>query len=55
MVVSIKVTLGPLLKSKEARAIGQVGDELRSIHDMHGWNTRPPYKIDHADGLSCLS
>ena len=39
-----------ILKAKEPQAIGKVGDELRDIHDMHGWNKGPPYKIDHANG-----
>ncbi|KAG4283323.1 hypothetical protein FPRO04_13258 [Fusarium proliferatum] len=39
-----------IIKAKEPQAIGQVDEQLRSIHDMHGWNEGPPYKIDHADG-----
>lgn len=38
------------IKTTELRQIGQLGDQLRSIHDMHGWNEGPPYKIDHANG-----
>ncbi|RKK10493.1 hypothetical protein BFJ66_g17055 [Fusarium oxysporum f. sp. cepae] len=39
-----------IIKAKEPQAIGRVDEQLRSIHDMHGWNEGPPYKIDHADG-----
>ncbi|OBS16039.1 hypothetical protein FPOA_13239 [Fusarium poae] len=39
-----------IVKAKEPQAIGQVDEQLRRIHDMHGWNEGPPYKIDHADG-----
>lgn len=50
----VRVYQGPhtnIIKSREPQAIGKVGDELRIIHDVHGWNTGPPYKIDHADGV----
>lgn len=39
-----------IIKTKEPQAISEVGEQLRSIHDMHGWNEGPPYKIDHANG-----
>ena len=40
-----------IIKAKDPQAIGRLGDEIRSIHDMHGWKTGPPYMIDHADGV----
>lgn len=41
---------GNIITTTEPREIGQLGDQLRSIHDMHGWDEGPPYKIDHANG-----
>ena len=38
------------IKTKEPHAIGRVSEQLRDIHDMHGWEKGPPYKIDHANG-----
>ncbi|KND90646.1 hypothetical protein TOPH_04717 [Tolypocladium ophioglossoides CBS 100239] len=39
-----------IIKTKEPQAISQVNDQIRHIHDMHGWNNGPPFKIDHANG-----
>lgn len=38
------------IKVREPQVINQVGHLLRDIHDMHGWEDSPPYKVDHADG-----
>lgn len=39
-----------IIKAKGPQTIRRVGNELRDIHDMNGWDKRPPYKIDHANG-----
>jgi hypothetical protein len=38
------------IKAKKPQMIDELGEKVRNIHDMHGWNTSPPYKIDHANG-----
>jgi len=40
-----------VVKAKELQAIDRVGEQLRSFHDLHGWNDSPPYRIDHANGV----
>jgi hypothetical protein len=28
-----------------------LNDQIRDIHDSHGWEQPVPFKIDHANGL----
>lgn len=39
------------LKSYPPQPIGHVNGVIRRAHDMHGWDARPPYRIDHANGV----
>jgi hypothetical protein len=34
-----------IIKAKELRAIRQVGDENRHIHDIHGWDKGPRTRL----------
>jgi hypothetical protein len=46
----VRIYEGDRIKAKEPQTIDELGEKVRNIHDMHGWNTSPPYKIDHANG-----
>jgi hypothetical protein len=41
---------GYIIKARKEREIRVVGDRIREAHDMHGWEDRVPFIVDHADG-----
>lgn len=53
-VMTVRVSQGDkscIIKTNEPREIKFVGDQVRGIHDAHGWAKGLPYKIDHANGV----
>jgi hypothetical protein len=39
-----------LIKASEAQHIKYLSDEVRNLHESHGWEERVPFRIDHYNG-----
>ncbi|POR38381.1 Uncharacterized protein TPAR_01432 [Tolypocladium paradoxum] len=47
----IMVSLGKTETVCASSPVGKtVNDAIRKLHDSFGWGSRPPFKVDHADG-----
>lgn len=49
-VVPVRLTRGGKLKSYPPQPLGLVNESIRGFHHSNGWDVRPPYWVDHADG-----
>ncbi|KAH7359001.1 hypothetical protein B0T11DRAFT_285551 [Plectosphaerella cucumerina] len=49
-VVVVKISHDTIRSKKIPQHIGMVGTSLRELHDFHGWEKRPPFSVDHANG-----
>ncbi|OAA51464.1 hypothetical protein NOR_00057 [Metarhizium rileyi] len=53
-VMTVRVSQGDnacIFKTRRVEATKRLGDEIRRLHDKHGWTESLPYKIDHANGV----
>jgi hypothetical protein len=42
---------GCRIRARELQELKYLNDQIRDIHDSHGWEQPVPFKIDHANGL----
>lgn len=50
-VTMVRISSKDRPRSYPPQPIGRVGESVRLAHNMHGWEARPPYWEDHADGV----